>query len=116
LLSITQPGIIEGIHRKYLEAGADIVETNTFNSTAISLADYGLEQAAYDINLAAARIARRAVDAAVAREPSRPRFVAGAIGPMTRSASMSRGVNDPGAPQVTFPQLQAAYHDQVRRL
>jgi 5-methyltetrahydrofolate--homocysteine methyltransferase len=116
LLSITQPGIIEGIHRKYLEAGADIVETNTFNSTAISLADYGLEQAAYDINLAAARIARRAVDAAVAREPARPRFVAGAIGPMTRSASMSRDVNDPGARQVTFAQLEAAYYDQVRGL
>jgi 5-methyltetrahydrofolate--homocysteine methyltransferase len=116
LLSITQPGIIEGIHRKYLAAGADIVETNTFNSTAISLADYGLEHAAYDINVAAARVARRAAEAAVASEPGRPRFVAGAIGPMTRSASMSRDVNDPGARQVTFVQLEAAYYDQVRGL
>ena len=116
LLSITQPAIIEGIHRKYLEAGADIVETNTFNSTSISLADYGLEEAAYDMNVAAARVARRAADAAVKSEPSRPRFVAGAIGPMTRSASMSRDVNDPGARQVTFAQLEAAYYDQVRGL
>jgi 5-methyltetrahydrofolate--homocysteine methyltransferase len=116
LLSITQPAVVEGIHRKYLEAGADIVETNTFNATAISLADYGLESAAYDINLAAARVARRAADAATAAEPARPRFVAGAIGPMTRSASMSRDVNDPGARQVTFTQLEAAYHDQVRGL
>jgi 5-methyltetrahydrofolate--homocysteine methyltransferase len=116
LLSITQPAIIEGIHRKYLEAGADIIETNTFNSTAISLADYGLEAAAYDMNVAAARVARRAADAAVKNDPSRPRFVAGAIGPMTRSASMSRDVNDPGARQVTFAQLEAAYYDQVRGL
>jgi 5-methyltetrahydrofolate--homocysteine methyltransferase len=116
LLSITQPAIVEGIHRKYLEAGADIVETNTFNSTAISLADYGLEEAAYDMNVAAARVARRAADAAVENDPSRPRFVAGAIGPMTRSASMSRDVNDPGARQVTFAQLEAAYYDQVRGL
>src|SRR5207249_7555381 len=115
-LPISQPGIIEGIHRKYLEAGADIVETNTFNATAISLADYGLETAAYDINVAAARVARRAADAAIAADPSRPRFVAGAIGPMTRSASMSRDVNDPGARQVTFAQLEAAYYDQVRGL
>jgi 5-methyltetrahydrofolate--homocysteine methyltransferase len=116
LLSITQPGIIEGIHRQYLQAGADIVETNTFNSTAISLADYGLEQAAYDLNLAAARVARRAADAAMGQDPARSRFVAGAIGPMTRSASMSRDVNDPGARQVTFAQLEAAYYDQVRGL
>jgi 5-methyltetrahydrofolate--homocysteine methyltransferase len=116
LLSITQPAIVEEIHRKYLEAGADIVETNTFNSTAISLADYGLEAAAYDMNVAAARVARRAADAAVKNDPSRPRFVAGAIGPMTRSASMSRDVNDPGARQVTFAQLEAAYYEQVRGL
>jgi 5-methyltetrahydrofolate--homocysteine methyltransferase len=116
LLSITQPGIVEGIHRKYLEAGADIIETNTFNSTAISLSDYGLEDAAYDINLAAARVARRAADAAMKQEPGRARFVAGAIGPMTRSASMSRDVNDPGARLVTFVQLEAAYYDQVRGL
>jgi 5-methyltetrahydrofolate--homocysteine methyltransferase len=116
LLSITQPAIIEGIHRQYLEAGADIIETNTFNSTSISLTDYGLEDAAYDINVAAARAARRAADAARENEPGRPRFVAGAIGPMTRSASMSRDVNDPGARQVTFAQLEAAYYDQVRGL
>jgi 5-methyltetrahydrofolate--homocysteine methyltransferase len=116
LLSITQPRIIEGIHRKYLDAGADIVETNTFNSTAISLADYGLESAAYAMNLAAARVARRAADAAMKEAPERPRFVAGAIGPMTRSASMSRDVNDPGARQVTFVELEAAYYDQVRGL
>ena len=116
LLSVTQPAIIEGIHRQYLQAGADIVETNTFNSTAISLADYGLQHPAYALTVAAAGGARRAVDAAMAADPARPRFVAGAIGPMTRSASMSRDVNDPGARQVTFVELEAAYYDQVRGL
>src|SRR2546427_7124987 len=92
LLSITQPGIIEGIHRKYLEAGADIVETNTVNSTAISLPHYGLEHAAYDINLAARRVARRALDAAGGPGPARPRFVAGALGPGARGAATCREV------------------------
>ena len=92
LLSITQPGIIETIHRQYLEAGADIIETNTFNSTSISMADYQLENRVYDLNLAGATVARRAVDVITARDPKRPRFVAGAIGPTNRTASMSPDV------------------------
>ncbi|PYQ17166.1 MAG: methionine synthase [Acidobacteria bacterium] len=116
LLCITRPDIVEGIHRKYLDAGADLIETNTFNATAVSLGDYGLESLAYELNVAAARVARRAADAAMAGDKGRPRFVAGAIGPTTRSASLSRDVNDPGARQVTFVQLEAAYYDQVRGL
>jgi 5-methyltetrahydrofolate--homocysteine methyltransferase len=116
LLSLTQPQAIEAIHRKYLEAGADIVETNTFTATSISQADYGLESLAYELNVAGARAARRAVDAFVAEHPERSCFVAGSLGPMNRSASMSRDVNDPGARQVTFDQLVDAYAEQVRGL
>jgi len=115
LLSITQPAIVEGIHRQYLEAGADIVETNTFNSTSVSMADYGLGEHVYDINLASARIARRAADGVEARD-GRPRFVAGALGPTTKSAAQSTDTNNPGARNVTFDELQLAYHEQVRGL
>ena len=87
LLCLTQPDVVEAIHRKYLEAGADIVETNTFNATSISQADYGLEALAYELNVAGARVARRAVDAFVAEHPERPCFVAGSIGPTNRTAS-----------------------------
>jgi 5-methyltetrahydrofolate--homocysteine methyltransferase len=116
LLSITQPKIIEDIHRHFLDAGADIIETNTFNANAISQADYDLEGLVYDLNLASASLARCAAEAVTAREPSRPRFVAGALGPTNRTASMSRDVNDPGARSVTYDQLVVAYYEQVRGL
>ncbi len=116
LLNLVRPEIVQEIHAQYLAAGADIVETNTFNANAISLADYQLTHLAYELNVEAARIARRAVDEARAKDPSRPRFVAGALGPTTRTASMSRDVADPGARQVTFDDLVAAYYDQARGL
>ncbi|HEY3198310.1 MAG TPA: methionine synthase [Nitrospirales bacterium] len=116
LLSITQPGIIETIHRQNLDAGADIIETNTFNSTSISMADYKLEHLVYDLNLAGAKVARRAVEMVTAKEPNRPRFVAGAIGPTNRTASMSPDVNDPAFRAVTYDELVTAYYEQVRGL
>ncbi|MFZ2900495.1 MAG: methionine synthase [Saprospiraceae bacterium] len=116
LLNLTQPQIIEEIHRAYLEAGADIIETNTFNGTAISLADYDMSDLAYEINLAAAQIARRAVDEYNRRDSQKPRFVAGAIGPTNRTASISPDVNNPGYRAVTFDQLCQAYYDQARGL
>ena len=116
LLCITQPEIIEQIHRQFLEAGADIIETNTFNANAISMADYGLESLAYDLNLAAAKVARRAAEAVTAKDPNRPRFVAGAIGPANKTASLSPNVNDPAFRAVTFDQLAEAYFEQVRGL
>jgi 5-methyltetrahydrofolate--homocysteine methyltransferase len=115
VLCLTQPQIVEGIHRAYLEAGADIVETNTFNSTSLSLADYGLEDRAYDLNVAGARVARRAADAVEERE-GRPCIVAGALGPTNKSAAQSTDSNNPGARNVTFDALEAAYRDQVRGL
>jgi 5-methyltetrahydrofolate--homocysteine methyltransferase len=113
LLSITQPEIIREIHTAFLDAGADIIETNSFAGTAVSLLDYGLEDRAYDIALAAARVARRAVDE---YRSDRPRWVAGSVGPTNRTASLSPDVNDPGFRAVTFAELQAAYHDHVRAL
>ena len=114
LLVLTQPEAIEKIHNAYLEAGADIIETNTFNSNAISLADYALEARAYEINLAGAKVARRAANHCARKTPDRPRFVAGAIGPTNRTASLSPDVNNPGYRAVTFDQLVAAYYDQAR--
>jgi 5-methyltetrahydrofolate--homocysteine methyltransferase len=116
LLCLTQPQVIEKIHRQYLEAGADIIETNSFGATRIALADYKLEPYAYEINVAAARAARRAADAVMNGQPGRRCFVAGALGPTTRSASMSRDMNDPGARLVTFDELESAYYEQVRGL
>jgi len=116
LLSVTQPEAIAQIHAAYLEAGADIIETNSFNSTAISLADYGLESQAYALNLAASQVARRAVDAFNLKTPDRPRFVAGAIGPTNRTASLSPDVNSPAYRAVTFSQLVETYSEQVRGL
>ncbi|MBL7249874.1 methionine synthase [Alloalcanivorax marinus] len=107
LLSITQPEMIEQLHRDYLEAGADIIETNSFNSTSIAMADYDMQELVHDINLAAARVARRAADAVATAE--RPRFVAGVLGPTNRTASISPDVNDPGYRAVNFDQLVAAY-------
>jgi len=116
LLSITQPALIERIHAQYFDAGADIVETNTFNATAISLADYGLQDHAYAINRAAAEAARKAAVNATASGPDRPRYVAGALGPTNRTASLSPDVNDPAFRAVTFVELEQAYYDQVRGL
>ncbi|HEY7167900.1 MAG TPA: methionine synthase [Candidatus Binatia bacterium] len=116
LLSLTQPQAIAEIHAAYLDAGADIIETNSFNSTSISLADYRLESEAYAISLAAAKLARRVADDFNRRTPEKPRFVAGAIGPTNRTASLSPDVNSPAYRAVTFQQLVDAYYDQVRGL
>jgi 5-methyltetrahydrofolate--homocysteine methyltransferase len=116
LLCITQPQIVEDIHHQFLEAGADIIESNTFNSTSISMADYGLESIVYDLNLAGATVARKAVEAAMRRDPARPRFVAGAVGPTNRTASLSPDVNNPAFRAVMFDELVAAYAEQVRGL
>ncbi|MCP3423722.1 methionine synthase [Nocardioides sp. STR3] len=114
LLTITQPHIIRTIHEEYLRAGADVIETNTFNANAISLSDYGLEDLAYELNYESARLARQAADAVATAE--RPRWVAGALGPTTRTASISPDVNDPGARNVTFDQLADAYLVAARGL
>ncbi|MCA9476534.1 MAG: homocysteine S-methyltransferase family protein, partial [Nitrospira sp.] len=116
LLSLTQPQIIEDIHVQYLEAGADIIETNTFNSNAISLADYQMESLAYDLNVAGAQIAKRAAARVQATQPGRTCWVAGALGPTNRTASMSPDVNNPAFRAVTFDDLAGAYYDQVRGL
>ncbi|MDX1886695.1 methionine synthase [Mycolicibacterium sp. 120270] len=114
LLTLTQPQIISGIHREYLEAGADIIETNTFNANAISLSDYGMEELSYELNYAGAALARTACDEV--STPERPRYVAGALGPTTRTASISPDVNDPGARNVTYDQLAEAYLEAARGL
>src|SRR4029079_2409430 len=105
LLSITQPHLIREIHDQYLAAGADIIETNTFNATVPSMADYHLEHIVYDLNLASARIARQAADAATAADPTRPRFVAGALGPTSKTLSLSPDVNNPAFRAVTFDEM-----------
>ncbi len=116
LLVLTQPKIIEDIHVEYLEAGADIIETNTFNSNAISMADYRMESLAYELNRAGAQIAKRAVARVELERPDRKCFVAGALGPTNRTASMSPDVNNPAFRAVTFDELTEAYYDQVRGL
>jgi len=116
LLCLTQPDIIEGIHREYLDAGADIIETNTFSSQVISMADYHMEALAFEINVAAARIARKAADDYTARNPDKPRFVAGAIGPMNKTLSLSPDVNNPGFRAVSFDEVSAAYYEQIKGL
>jgi 5-methyltetrahydrofolate--homocysteine methyltransferase len=116
LLNITRPDVIEGIHRQYLEAGADIIETNTFNSQAISLADYGMESLAYELAKAGAQCARRAADKVMAAHPGRACFVAGAIGPTTKTSSISTDVNNPAARGTTFDELVSAYGEQIRGL
>ena len=115
LLALTRPDAIEGIHLAFLRAGADIVETDTFTATSIALADYGLEAVVRDLNVAAAQAARRAADRAE-REDGKPRWVAGSIGPTTKSASVVTDVNDPGARSVTFRELADAYAEQARAL
>ncbi|AXT86799.1 methionine synthase [Aeromicrobium sp. A1-2] len=116
LLSLTQPEIIAAIHREYLEAGADMIETNTFNATTMSLSDYGMEELAYELNFESARLARHECDAMTERTPDKPRYVVGAIGPTSRTASISPDVNDPGARNVTFDQLVTAYLEQANGL
>ena len=108
LLAITQPDIIYQIHCDYFEAGADIVETNTFNATTIAMADYDMEAQSRDINIAAAKLARKAADEFTAKTPDKPRFVAGVLGPTNRTASISPDVNDPGKRNVTFDALVEA--------
>ena len=115
-MCLTRPALVRELHDAYFEAGADIAETNTFNATSISQSDYGLEAAAPDINLAAARLARESADRWTAKTPEKPRFVAGAIGPLSRTLSMSADVNDPGARSVTFDEVHAAYLEQARAL
>jgi 5-methyltetrahydrofolate--homocysteine methyltransferase len=116
LLVLSQPKIISEIHNAYLAAGADIVETNTFNAQAISQSDYGLEDIAEEMNVAAAKLAREAADAWTAKTPDKPRFVAGAIGPTNRTASISPDVNNPGFRNVSFDALVEAYATQARGL
>jgi 5-methyltetrahydrofolate--homocysteine methyltransferase len=116
LLSLTQPEIIRAIHRAYLEAGADVLETNSFNSTAISMADYGMEQLVYELNRASARLARDVADEFERRDPRTPKFVAGVLGPTNRTASLSPDVNDPGFRNVRFDDLVATYGEAVRGL
>jgi 5-methyltetrahydrofolate--homocysteine methyltransferase len=116
LLNLTQPEIIKGIHRQYLDAGADILETNTFNSNAISMADYKMESLVYDLNLAGARLARSAADEAMAAGSGQSRFVAGCVGPTNRTASMSPDVNNPAFRSTSFDTLVSAYYEQTRGL
>ena len=116
LLSLTRPDVIAGIHRAYLDAGADILETNTFNSTSVSMADYGMSALAYELNVAGARLARGVADAVEAADPERPRWVAGVLGPTSRTASISPDVNDPGFRNVTFEELAAAYAEAAEGL
>ncbi len=116
LLSLTRPGIISDIHRQYLEAGADIIETNTFNANRISMADYGMEELVYEINMASARLACQAAAAFTEQDPSKPRFVAGAIGPTNKTLSLSPDVNDPAYRAVSFDELTAAYAEQAEGL
>jgi len=116
LLSITQPEIIIGIHKEYLEAGADILETNTFSSTSIAQADYDMQSLAYELNVASARCARIAADEYTAKNPNKPRFVAGAIGPLNKTLSLSPDVNNPGFRAVTFDEVAAAYTEQITAL
>ena len=116
VLCITQPDLVTDIHVQYLEAGADIIETNTFNSTSVSMADYHLESMVYDLNFAGARAAKKAVDRVMAKDPTRPRFVAGAIGPTNRTCSISTDVHSAATRGVTYEELVDAYYEQARGL
>lgn len=116
LLSLTQPGAIEEVHRKYLEADADIIETNTFSGTTIAMVDYHMEELVYELNYESAKIARKICDEFTEKNPSKPRFVAGSMGPTNRTASLSPDVNDPGFRAITFDQLRIAYKQQAEAL
>ena len=113
LLSLTRPDVIKKIHQSYFDAGSDLVETNTFSATSIAMADYNLEDVVYDLNVASAKLAREAADEAMAKDPTRARFVAGAIGPTNRTASLSPDVNDPSLRNVHFDELVQSYHQQI---
>src|SRR5690606_11477513 len=116
LLCLTQPDMIRSIHEQYLEAGADIVETNTFTATRVAQADYDLEDAVYETNVRAAQLARQAADAWTAKTPQQKRYVAGSIGAMNRALSLSPDVNDPAFRAVTFDEVRDSYAEQVRGL
>ncbi|WP_419212464.1 homocysteine S-methyltransferase family protein [Maribacter sp. X9] len=116
LLSLTQPEAIADVHRKYFAAGADIVETNTFSGTTIAMADYHMEDLVYELNYESARIAKMVADEFTQKEPNKPRFVAGSIGPTNKTASMSPDVNDPGYRAISFDELRIAYKQQVEAL
>ena len=116
LLSLTQPQAIAEVHSKYFAAGADIVETNTFSGTTIAMADYGMEELVYELNFESARIAKKVAEEFTVKEPHKPRFVAGAIGPTNKTASMSPDVNDPGYRAISFEELRVAYKQQVEAL
>ncbi len=116
LLSLTQPQAIEAVHIKYLEAGADIIETNTFSGTTIAMADYHMEELVYELNYESAKIARKVCDEYTVINPEKPRFVAGSIGPTNKTASLSPDVNDPGYRAVTFDELRIAYKQQAEAL
>lgn len=116
LLSLTQPNAIEEVHRKYLEADADIIETNTFSGTTIAMADYHMEELVYELNYESAKIARKICDEFTVENPAKPRFVAGSMGPTNRTASLSPDVNDPGFRAITFDELRIAYKQQAEAL
>ncbi|MEQ8361437.1 MAG: homocysteine S-methyltransferase family protein [Cyclobacteriaceae bacterium] len=116
LLSLTRPDIIKDIHRQYFEAGADIVETNTFSGTSVAQADYHLEHIVYDLNFESARIAKEVAVELTKQNPDKPRFVAGALGPTNKTASLSPDVNNPGYRAITFDELKEAYKEQARGL
>jgi len=116
LLSLTQPKAIAEVHKKYFEAGADMVETNTFSGTSVAMADYGMEDLVYEMNFESARIAREVAAEFTRMEPDKPRFLAGAMGPTNKTASLSPDVNDPGYRAITFDQLRIAYKEQAAAL
>ena len=116
LLNITNPEIIKDIHRKYLEAGADIIETNTFNSTSISQKDYDMEDKVYELNIKGAKLAREHADIFTKTNPNKPRFVAGSMGPTNRTASLSPDVENPGYRNISFDELVIAYSEQIEAL
>ena len=116
LLNITRPDVIEAIHKEYLSVGSDIIETNTFSSNSISMADYDMQDLVYELNFEGAKIARRAADEFTAKDPTKPRFVAGSVGPTTRLLSLSPDVNDPGFRSMNFKDLVIAYTEQLKGL
>lgn len=116
LLSLTQPKAVQDIHRAYLDAGADIIETNTFSSTSIAMSDYQMEQEVYNLNYQSAKLAKEVADEFTKKQPEKPRYVAGSIGPTSRTASISPDINDPGYRAVTFDELRIAYKEQVNGL
>ncbi|MCH9660124.1 MAG: homocysteine S-methyltransferase family protein, partial [Bacteroidetes bacterium] len=116
LLSLTQPEAIAAVHAKYFDAGADIVETNTFSGTTIAMADYDMQDLVYELNFESAKIAKEVADAFTEKEPHKPRYVAGAMGPTNKTASMSPDVNDPGFRAISFDELRIAYKQQAEAL